>query len=553
MTIDLALGLKRVLESHPLTFINPDRRGMIQEVVENREAVVSACGALATWTAVESTGRSPADTVIVRHSETEHLIDWDSPNNLPITEETFDLILEDSLAMLERHAKLYVSDRALGSDPKHVLPVRTVSDRMLTILFADNMFRPLPPEARHSPLADKPFTLLVFANHKLDPRRYEGRLRFDKKAGRVSNMVIAMDFDNRVGVVYGSAYCGSVKKLMFTVMNYLLPDLGILPLHCSANEGPNQDVALFLGLSGTGKTSLSADPGRLLLGDDEHAWSDDGISNLENGCYAKLINLNPEKEPEIYHACFHRAHYLEHGAIIENAMMYPNGAFDLNDERLTPNSRGSYPLSFLPNTKNPPIGGHPRTIIFLTADANGVLPPIAKLTHNQAMLWFLLGYTSKLAGTETGIVEPKTTFSRFFGQPFMPRNPDIYAHLLGEKLLKHKSGAFLVNTGWSGGPYGQGYRMDIGLTRRLIHAALDGTLDDVGCIEDRRFHLVIPKSVGSTPLKHPRDTWADKSAYEARADKLAAEFRAHFEKNYSGKGIAEEVAHECPGPLGAGH
>jgi phosphoenolpyruvate carboxykinase (ATP) len=520
---------------------------MIQEVAQNREAVVAACGALATWTAPESTGRSPQDTVIVRHPATENLIDWDSPNSIPISEETSDLILEDSLHLLERHAKLYVGDRVLGSDSAHALPVRTISDRMLTVLFADNMFRPVPDDIGRSCFADHPFTLLVLPNHKLDPERYEGRLRFDGSANRTANMVIAMDFDNRLGVVFGSAYCGSIKKLMFTVMNYLLPGVGILPLHCSANEGPNKDIALFLGLSGTGKTSLSADPTRMLLGDDEHAWSDDGISNLENGCYAKLINLNPDKEPEIHHACFHRAHYLEHGAIIENAMMYPNGAFDLNDERLTPNSRGSYPLSFLRNAKNPPIGNHPKTIVFLTADANGVLPPIAKLTHNQAMLWFLMGYTSKLAGTETGIVEPRTTFSRFFGQPFMPRSPDVYAHMLGEKLLKHETAAFLINTGWSGGPYGVGRRMDIGLTRRLIHAALDGALNDVEFVEDKRFHLLVPKVVGGTPLKHPRETWADRNAYDQRAEKLAGEFCRHFDETYAGKGLADEVVRECPG------
>lgn len=360
-------------------------------------------------------------------------------------------------------------------------------------------------------------------------------------------MAIAMDYDRGIGIVYGSLYCGSVKKLMFTVMNYLLPGEGILPLHCSANEGAHGDIALFLGLSGTGKTSLSADPERALLGDDEHAWSDDGISNLENGCYAKLINLRADKEPEIYNACFHQAPFLEHGAIVENAMVYPDGNFDLDDERYTPNSRGSYPLTFLRNIKTPPVGAHPQTVIFLTADANGVLPPIAKLTHNQAMLWFLMGYTSKLAGTETGIITPKTTFSRFFGQPFMPRNPDVYAHLLGEKLLRHKTQVYLVNTGWSGGPYGVGMRMDIGLTRKLIHAALDGSLRDAEVTEDKRFHLQIPKAVTGITLKHPRDTWPDKSAYDARADKLAAEFCAHFDKVYQGKGLTDAVVAECPG------
>jgi phosphoenolpyruvate carboxykinase (ATP) len=539
--------LDRILESHPLTLVNPDRRRMIEEVVANREALVSGCGALATWTRPESTGRSPQDTLLVRRQASESLIDWTSPNNLPIDEETFDLLLEDVLQVYTTRAKLYVTDRVLGADSTHALPVRTVSDRALTVLFTDNMFRPVPADIERSCFKDRPFLLVVVPGEKLNPKRYENRLRFDPRLKHTSTMAVAMDLDRRIGVVFGSAYCGSVKKLMFTVMNYLLPGDGILPLHCSATEGNAGDVALYLGLSGTGKTSLSADPDRALLGDDEHAWGDEGVSNLENGCYAKLINLSREREPEIYNACFHRARHLEHGAIIENAMMYPIGYFDLDDDRLTPNSRGSYPLSFLRNIKTPPTGGHPRTILFLTADANGVLPPISRLNHNQAMLWFLMGYTSKLAGTETGVVEPKTTFSRFFGQPFMPRNPEVYARLLGEKLERHGTQVYLVNTGWTGGPYGKGMRMDIALTRRLIHAALDGSLAEAECQEDALFHLSIPRTVHGVALKHPRDTWADKSAYDERARKLASEFGAHFGRVYFGQGIKDEVARECPG------
>ncbi|MEO0069979.1 MAG: phosphoenolpyruvate carboxykinase (ATP), partial [candidate division WOR-3 bacterium] len=315
------------------------------------------------------------------------------------------------------------------------------------------------------------------------------------------------------------------------------------------NEGPQGDIALFLGLSGTGKTTLSADPRRKLLGDDEHGWSDDGIANFENGCYAKLINLDPQKEPEIYNACFHEADYLEHGAIIENAMVYPDGTFDLKDSRLTENSRGSYPLSFLANIKTPAIGSHPRTIIFLTADANGVLPPVARLTKEQAMLWFLLGYTSKLAGTETGIVEPKSTFSRFFGQPFMPRNPDVYARLLGEKLDRHGTKVYLVNTGWTGGPYGKGKRIDITLTREIVQAALDGSLERVEYETEPFFHLRIPRACPGVPDPHllnPQNTWQDKKLYEERARKLASEFKSHFQRAYGDKGIDPAIARECP-------
>lgn len=362
-------------------------------------------------------------------------------------------------------------------------------------------------------------------------------------------MVIGMDYDRRIGVVYGSAYGGSVKKLMFTVMNYLLPGEGILPLHCSANEGENADSALLLGLSGTGKTTLSADPRRSLLGDDEHGWSDDGIANFENGCYAKLIDLDRKKEPEIYNAVMHKDDYRKHGAIVENAMFYPNGSFDLYDARLTPNSRASYPLTYLSNIKASSTAGHPKTILFLTADANGVIPPISKLNREQAMLWFLMGYTSKLAGTETGIVEPKSTFSRFFGEPFMPRNPDVYARLLGEKMEKYGTIVYLVNTGWSGGPYGVGKRMDINLTRAMVHAALTGELATVDYDENETFHVLVPRTCPDVPqeILNPRNTWEDKAAYDARAAKLASEFAAHFDKAYGNKGIEEAIIHQCPG------
>jgi phosphoenolpyruvate carboxykinase (ATP) len=336
---------------------------------------------------------------------------------------------------------------------------------------------------------------------------------------------------------------------MFSVMNYLLPAAGILPLHCSANEGPDGDIALLLGLSGTGKTTLSADPRRALLGDDEHGWSDRGIANFENGCYAKLIDLDPAKEPEIYNAIMHEDDVENHGAIVENAMVYPDGTFDLCDDRFTPNSRGSYPLRYLSNIKPSSIGGHPKTILFLTADANGVLPPISRLTREQAMLWFLMGYTSKLAGTETGIVEPKTTFSRFFGEPFMPRNPDVYARMLGEKLDAHGSAVFLVNTGWSGGPYGEASRMDITLTRAMVHAALSGQLANVDYVEDPVFHVSIPTSCPGVPAEvlNPRNVWENAAAYDARASKLAAEFAAHFDQAYGNKGIDPAVAAQCPG------
>ena len=537
-----------LIKEHPDVLNNPSRRTLIEETVRRREAIVSANGALATWTPPESTGRSPKDTYIVRHPESEGNIDWDSPNNIPMEPDTFDMLVQDALKVLAAKPRLYATDRTLVADPSYAFPVRTVTDWAAAALFTDNMFRPVPEGIENSIFSGRGLTLLVAPYNKLDRERYAGRLR-KLPDGQTSDMAVAMDFDRRFGVVFGSAYGGSVKKLMFSVMNYVLPGEGILPLHCSANEGPRGDTALLLGLSGTGKTSLSADPRRALLGDDEHSWSDHGIANFENGCYAKLINLRPHKEPEIWNAVFHEAPYLEHGAIVENCMMYPWGAFDVDDERYTPNSRASYPLAFLSNIKTPPVGGHPQTILFLTADANGILPPVAKLSSEQAMLWFLMGYTSKLAGTETGIVDPVSTFSRFFGEPFMPRNPDVYATMLGERMERHGTSVYLVNTGWSGGPFGVGARMDIDITRAIVHAALGGDLETVEYDPDPMFHILVPRACPDVPTEmlNPRNTWEDKEAFDRRAAKLASDFCRHFDKAYGDKGIDPSVIVQCPG------
>ena len=542
-------AIQDMLVSHAGVQNNPPRAELIEEVLRNKEAILTKSGALATWTRPESSGRSPADTVSVRRPESEANIDWDAPNNRPIDEETFDMLFADALEALGKKDKLYVLDRVVGADSSYALPVRTVSPKALGQLFADNMFRAVPDDIDRSIFHGKGFTLLVLPEDKLDHAKYDGRLRNHPELGHTTNMAVAMDFDRGIGVIYGSNYCGSVKKMIFTVMNYLLPINGILSLHCSANEGPDGDIALLLGLSGTGKTTLSADPARALLGDDEHGWSENGIANYENGCYAKLIDLNPEKEPEIFQACFGDRPYRENGAVIENVMVYPNGEYDLSDGRYTENSRGSYPLDFLTNIKKSSVGGHPKTILFLTADANGVLPPISKLTTAQAMCWFMMGYTSKLAGTETGITEPKSAFSRFFGAPFMPLQPEFYTKLLGEKMENHAANVFLVNTGWSGGPYGVGKRMDITLTRALINAALSGQLNDVDYDEDSLFHVMIPKSCPGVDagLLHPKNTWADPAAYDQRAQNLAAEFAKSFDKDYGSKGIDPEIVAAVPG------
>ncbi|HOL96857.1 MAG TPA: phosphoenolpyruvate carboxykinase (ATP) [Bacteroidales bacterium] len=542
------LKVEDVLKECRNIIVNADRKRLIDDAVKNHECIVSKNGALATWTPEDSTGRSPKDTVIVKRHQSQIHIDWNSPNNIPITEELFDEIFEDALTMVLNHQKIYVNDKVIGADSTYSLPVRLITNQALTSLFADNMFRPVPKDIHRSCFYDKPFYLIALPYNKLDVKKYEWKLR-KLPNGKTSDKIVAMDFDRRIGLVIGSAYLGSVKKLMFTVMNYYLPFENVLPLHCSANEGKDGKTALILGLSGTGKTTLSADPRRALLGDDEHGWSESGVANFEYGCYAKMININPEKEPDIYKAVMHPDFYLNHGAIVENAMIYPNGEFDFNDERLTPNSRASYPLSFLNNIKESSIGGHPSSILFLTADATGVLPPISKLDRNQAMLWFLMGYTSKLAGTETGVVEPQSTFSRFFGAPFMPGLPKVYTKMLGEKMEKFNTRVFLINTGWIGGKYGIGKRIDINYTRAMVEAALNGDLDNVEYEYDSLFHLNIPKTCPGVPseILFPINTWENKNEYFTAAKKLAQEFSDQFEKAYGKNDIAPEIKMNCPG------
>ena len=332
-------------------------------------------------------------------------------------------------------------------------------------------------------------------------------------------------------------------------MNYLLPNEGVLPLHCSANEGPEGGSALFLGLSGTGKTTLSNDPKRTLIGDDEHGWSAQGVFNMEGGCYAKLIRLRKVKEPDIWNAVFRKKPVEENGCIVENAMVYPDGTVDVDDARIAENSRASYPLKFLSNTRSIAVTTHPKTIFFLTADACGVLPPIARLDYDAAMLWFLMGYTSKLAGTEVGIAQPVANFSRFFGAPFMPCHPVVYAKLLGEKLKEYGSNVYLINTGWTGGGFGTGKRFDITLTRTLVNAALEGSLCDALYRTDELFHLEVPIAVeGVDPLLlNPASAWNDPDAYRSAAEKLADAFKDSFKKNYGNARLPEEIMRKCPG------
>ncbi|OGJ62448.1 phosphoenolpyruvate carboxykinase (ATP) [Candidatus Peribacteria bacterium RIFCSPHIGHO2_02_FULL_55_24] len=534
MTTVATNAVQALLQEHPAVSRNPSRAAMIQATLDAREAFLTSSGALATWGPAACTGRIPQDTYIVRHGCALEACDWGFSACNPMEIRVFDQLWDDAISLLERKTSLYVTERSVGAEKKSTFPVRTVTDSPLVALFTDNMFR----TACHG----EPFTLLVLPHDRAMTASYDGVLR--KSAVKTVDMLVAMDFERMRGLVYGTSYLGCVKKLLFTTMNFLLPEQGILPLHCAANRGNGGDTALFLGLSGTGKTTLSTDPNRSMIGDDEHLWSDHGIANMEGGCYAKLAHLRREKEPEIYEAVFG----MERGVIIENAMMYPDGSFDLDDERLTENSRASYPLSFLPRIVKEGCAGHPRTVLFLTADAQGVLPPIAKLGHTQVLLWFLMGYTSKLAGTEAGVTRPKTTFSRFFGGPFMPRMPMDYLSLFKKKLLDHGTDVYLVNTGWSGGAYGVGKRMDIALTRRLVDAALSGKFCDVPYWEYQKFHLLVPKACpGVDPkLLNPKLTWADPDAYDRAAEALAQEFSAMFEKEFAGK-VSQEIAKVCPG------
>lgn len=545
---DPKLMVSEVLKKHPKVLTNIARTEMIRIAVERHEAMVTESGALATWTAPESTGRSPKDTYMVKRSSSENNIDWTAANNLPIDEDTFDQIFEDAVGYLQNSGQLYETDRVIGADSKYALPVKVVTYRALHTLFIDNMFRPVPNDINKSCYADNGFLLIALPYHKLDSEKYAGKLR-KLPNGKTSDLIVAMDYDRQIGMVIGSAYMGSMKKMLFTVMNYLLPLRGILPLHCSANEGDKGDSALLLGLSGTGKTTLSADPARALLGDDEHGWSEDGIANFEFGCYAKMIDINPKKEPDIYDAVMHKDNYINHGAMVENAMVYPDGRFDFDDNRFTENSRASFPLSFLKNIKPSSVAGHPKTILFLTADAYGVLPPVSRLNKEQAMLWFMMGYTSKLAGTETGVTEPQVAFSRFFGAPFMPCKPNVYATMLGEKMEKFQTKVYLVNTGWSGGGYGIGKRIDLTLTRRMVNAALNGELASVEYTEDSLFHLQIPVSCPGVPseMLNPINTWGNHDAYHAAAEKLAKQFSDHFDKAYGNNNLPQSIVSQCPG------
>jgi phosphoenolpyruvate carboxykinase (ATP) len=488
---------------------------LVEMALARKEGSLAAGGALRVTTG-KYTGRSPDDKFVVESPGLADEIWWQ--NNKKISQEAFDKLYKKVVAHL-KDKDLFVFEGCAGADPDYAMPVRVINEFAWQNIFVRQLFiREQAPQGRQG------FTILAAPGCTADP----------KVDGTNSEAFVILNLAQRVILVGGTHYAGEMKKSIFSVMNYLLPKQGILSMHCSANKGVDGDVALFFGLSGTGKTSLSADPDRLLIGDDEHGWSDHGVFNVEGGCYAKCINLTHENEPQIWDA-------IRFGTVVENVVMdEATGVVDFASEAITENTRAAYPLEYIPNCVMPSVGGHPKTIVFLTADAFGVLPAIAKLSPEQAMYYFLSGYTSKLAGTERGIVEPQATFSTCFGSPFLPLIPQTYANLLKEKISQHHTRVFLINTGWQGGPYGVGKRISIQYTRRMVSAALSGNLDFIDYTNHPIFNLAVPTTCPGVPeeILMPQNTWADKEAYRLAAERLAAMFHKNFAKYPESQSIA---------------
>ena len=472
--------------------------------------------AMGPFVAVTSphTGRSPNDKFIVKESSSENDVDWGKVNQ-PYSPENYATLLADVRAYLDKQEESFVEDLYCGADPAYRLSVRYVSPNAWHMAFVRNMF--IRPELTELPTFDPNFTVLHAPEFQADPAKH----------GTRTSTFIVLNLAERTILIGGTRYAGELKKAMFTVMNYLLPKQGVLSMHCSANIGELGDTALFFGLSGTGKTTLSADPLRGLIGDDEHGWSHEGVFNFEGGCYAKVINLSPDNEPDIYQTT------QMFGTILENVCLDPSTKqVKFDDQSITENTRASYPLNYIPNFVRGGRGGHPKNVVLLTADAFGVLPPIARLTSEQAMYYFMSGYTAKVAGTERGVTEPQATFSACFGAVFLVWHPTKYAEMLGDLLKEHKSKVWLVNTGWSGGAYGTGKRMQLAYTRTMVRAALSGALDHAAVREDPVFGLSVPTEIDGIPaaVLDPRGTWPDGAAYDAQAKKLAEMFRENFEK-----------------------
>jgi phosphoenolpyruvate carboxykinase (ATP) len=489
---------------------NLSAAGLYEQAILRNEGVIAVEGPLVCRTGAH-TGRSPNDKFVVRESSSEGDIWWGKVNR-PMTPAHFETLRKDLVASLGM-ADLFVQDLFAGADPGYRLPVRFIQELAWHNLFVRNLFI-VPPGDELAGFVPG-FTVITAPSFKADPARH----------GTRSDVVIAVNFAAREVLIGGTSYAGENKKSIFTVLNYLLPRQDVLSMHCSANVGPGGDTALFFGLSGTGKTTLSSDPERRLIGDDEHGWSHRGVFNCEGGCYAKMIRLSADAEPQIY------ATSRRFGTVLENVVVDPHTrALDLDDDELTENTRGAYPIAFIDNAVPSGMGGHPRNIVMLTADAYGVLPPIARLSAEGAMYHYLSGYTAKVAGTEKGVTEPSATFSTCFGAPFLPLHPTVYARSLGDRIAKHQSRVWLVNTGWTGGAHGVGSRMKIGYTRAMIRAALSGALDNVSYQRHPVFNVDVPASCPDVPASvlDPRGTWSDAAAYDAQARKLAKMFVENF-------------------------
>lgn len=485
------------------------------------EAAIADSGALMVRSGAK-TGRSPSDKRIVEHPLSKDDIWWGSVN-VAVDEQTFEINRERALDYLNILDRIYVVDGYAGWDPAEQIKVRIICTRPYHALFMNNML--IRPTAEQLADFGEP-DYVVFNGGQFPANRYT--------TGMTSKTSVDLSFERQEIVILGTEYAGEMKKGVFTVMNYIMPKKGVMSMHCSANEGNDGDVSLFFGLSGTGKTTLSADPRRNLIGDDEHCWNDNGVFNIEGGCYAKAINLTAENEPEIYGA-------IRFGTVLENVVYDGRThAVDYTDTTITQNTRASYPIEYIDNAKIPCVGGHPQNIILLTCDAFGVLPPVSKLTPEQAMYHFISGYTAKVAGTEMGVTEPEATFSACFGAAFMVWHPSKYAELLAEKMEKYGAAAWLVNTGWSGGPYGIGSRMKLKYTRAIIDAIHDGSLDNVETVTDPLFGLAVPTTCPNVPdeLLVPKKTWSDGAAYDKQALKLAQLFNKNFEKYKAGSSEA---------------
>lgn len=495
---------------------------LVEKVLSRNEGILTSSGAVRAETG-KYTGRSPKDKFIVEEPSTKDKIDWGDVNR-PISPEVFEKLYHKVVNYLQEQEEVFVFKGFAGADKNHQLPIQVVNEYAWHNLFAHQLFiRPTEEELKTH---EAEFTILSAPNLKADP----------KVDGTESETFIIVSFEKRIILIGGTEYAGEMKKSIFSIMNYLLPEAGVLPMHCSANVGLEGDVALFFGLSGTGKTTLSADPNRRLIGDDEHGWSDNGVFNIEGGCYAKCIDLSREKEPQIYDA-------INFGAVLENVMIDENTRVpNYDDNTLTENTRAAYQLQAMDNIVDPSVAGHPNTIIFLTADASGVLPPISKLTKEQAMYHFLSGYTSKLAGTERGVTTPEPTFSACFGSPFLPLPATTYAEMLGQKIDEHDVQVFLVNTGWTGGGYGVGSRMKLDYTRAMVQAALEGELSNVETVKHEIFGLDIPLHVPGVPdeVLQPDKTWDNKEEYMEKAKELAMHFKENFKKFKNGSQFAEK-------------